>query len=76
MKHVTSNDLKRTVEDLNLENYILAYTNYFDSNRLDSIDELPNIIENFHFIYSMFNGITTMLQNAQNYDYQTKNEIF
>ena len=79
MTLVPLNDLKRITEELNPEVYLLAYTNYFQSNRLNAVKEFKNIMASVDFIYELFQDIIKMLEKSQTYDYERKlkfQEIF
>lgn len=75
MSFVPLNDLKRITEELNLEEYLLAYANYYNKNRKDSIKEFMRIIECIGYLYAVFNEMLKQLEKGQMYDYERKKQF-
>lgn len=75
LKIVPLVDLKRISEKLNLEEYLLAYTDVYNDKRDESIKEFQNIISSFDFLYNAFTMIQTELINVQKHDYERKLEF-
>lgn len=74
MKIVPLDDLKRITEVLNLELFLVAYTNSFSKNRKEAVKEFQNIISCFDYLYDVFTMIKTELQKLQKSDYERKIE--
>lgn len=72
MSFVPLYDLKRITEELNLEEYLLAYTNHYYKDRAASIKEFKNIVAAIDYLYDVFVSIRSQLEKAQINDYERK----
>lgn len=72
MSYVPLYDFKRISEELNLEEYLLAYTNHYDKDRAASIKEFKNIIASIDYLYDVFISIKSQLEKSQANDYERK----
>lgn len=75
MTQVPLYDLKRITEVLNLEEYLLAYTNHYSQDRASSVQEFKNIIASIDYLYDVFQNIIFQLKSSQTYDYQRKKKL-
>ena len=65
-------DLKRVTEALNLEEYLLAYVNYYSIDRKKSVKEFEEIISSIDFLFLIYNGVSAQLEKAQKFDHERK----
>lgn len=72
MSYVPLYDFKRITEELNLEEYLLAYTNHYDKDRAASIKEFKNIVASIDYLYDVFISIKSQLEKSQANDYERK----
>ncbi len=72
MKWITLKDFHRLSEMLNLEVYLLAYTNRFRKDRKSSVKEFNVIIGSVDYLYETFKMIPNQLKASQEFDYQRK----
>lgn len=75
MNFVVLNDFKRIAEILNLEDYLLAYTNHYYDDRIGSIQEFKQIVKSIDFLFEIFRGIPKQLELGQQYDYERKRQF-
>ncbi|MDP3393082.1 hypothetical protein [Sediminibacterium sp.] len=75
MTQVPLYDLKRISEELNLEDYLLAYTNIYSQDRTASVKEFKNTIAAIDYLYDVFQHIIIQLKDSQMYDYQRKKKL-
>lgn len=78
LEMVPLNDLHR-ISQINLEVYLLAYTNEFKSERKFAINEFKDIIECVDFFDEIYKNIFSMMEKAIVFDYERKlkfQEIF
>lgn len=59
------NELRRVTADLQLESYMLAYVNYYNTNRQLAIKEFNNIIIRIDMLHGTFKAIEPHLQLVQ-----------
>jgi hypothetical protein len=72
MTQIPLYDLKRISEELNLEDYLLSYTNHYKNDRVASVKEFKNMVAAIDYLYDVFKQIMDQLQRAQMYDHQRK----
>jgi len=68
-------DFKRISTELNLEEYLLAYTAHFDSNRKESVKEFKEIIDSVDFLYSIFESYPNQLKLSHKIDLENKTKF-
>ncbi|MGZ4072715.1 MAG: hypothetical protein ACXVDZ_04335 [Bacteroidia bacterium] len=72
---ISVNDIRRITQELNLEEYLLAYTNYYDGDRKATVKEFMNIISGIDYLQEVFEQIPNSLELAQKYDDERKTTI-
>lgn len=66
------NELGRVTTDLQFESYMLAYVNYYKTERQLAIKEFNNIIIRIDMLYSTFNAVEPHLQLVQEDERNTR----
>lgn len=74
IKYVPLNNFQRIVEVLDLETYLLAYVNKYNTNRTASVKEYKNILANIDYLYHNFKQLFGQIERAQQHDYERKLE--
>lgn len=72
IKYVPLNNFQRIVEVLNLETYLLAYVNKYNTDRTASVKEYKNILANIDYLYHNFKHLFGQIERAQQHDYERK----
>jgi hypothetical protein len=72
MTQVPLYDLKRITEVLDLEDYLLSYTNHYHKDRKSSVKEFKNLIACTDFLHDIFKQIIDQLQKGQVFDTNRK----
>ncbi len=69
---VSLNDLERICNKLDLEKYLLAYTNFYSSERHLSIKEFEVIISSFDYLADLFIQLKERMRLSLQFDYERK----
>ncbi|MBS1523011.1 MAG: hypothetical protein JST50_18565 [Bacteroidetes bacterium] len=72
INYVPIDDLRRIVENTNLEAYMLAYSNKFSFDRKAAIEQYQKISSNVDFLFSAFKGLMDQIRKAQDNDQERK----
>lgn len=75
MTQIPLYDHKRIVETLDLENYLLSYTNYYIENREASVKEFKGIMSSIDFLYDQFMQIIDQRLKSQTFDHERKQNV-
>lgn len=72
MHWTTLNDFDRITDKLDLEEYLLAYTNHFNRNTKVSVKEFKNIIISVDYLQGVFMMMQGQLKESMKFDYERK----
>lgn len=72
MTQIPLYDHKRIIETLDLESYLLSYTNHYNENREDSVKEFKGIMSSIDFLYDQFMQIIDQRLKTQTFDLERK----
>lgn len=75
IKKVVWDDLKRTSQVLNLEEYLLAYVEYFKGDRKESVKEFKAIIGSIDLFHEMFVELKNMIERVLKSTYNEQLEL-
>lgn len=75
LKKVVWDDLKRVSQNLNLENYLLAYVEYYKGDRKTSVKEFKAIVGSIDLFYEIFTELGNVIERILKVTYSEKLEI-
>ncbi|MFM2224400.1 MAG: hypothetical protein RJA07_602 [Bacteroidota bacterium] len=69
---VSTNDFKRIVETIKLDDYLIYYANHYSK---DVVAEFQSIIASIDYLYLTFNQISKRILVAEEFDYERKQKF-